>query len=1181
MTNNFPLRKKVILGTSLALSSVFSYAKRSYAACISTGFSTYVCSSDDALTPLSVRANNANVTISNVGDFVIDLDDNDNADGLRVRGEGAISFTSGDNASISVNANALRIISFVDETDGTNGSININTNGSKFYAQNYTAIYSSVDGGRAGSEVNITSSTVAGFDNGLFFSQSGAMGNLNATIVDSDISAANPLGHGIKIESSDTNSNITLTSDANSNISGGANAISIYRNSSTDAGDTDITVNGNLTATNNRGLYLTTTSAGDVDISTGENSYIRSKGQGIRLISSGAGETNLALSGDIKSEDEEGVLIRTQYSGSALNLTINEASSIKASNSNHGNPSNAVEIINRVNGAAIINVSGDLTADNGRAFYMKSENSASNISLTFAESSTLSTRSNSAVRLSNSGTGFTNVTINGVASSAAYDTAVLLFDNADSGALTFTTGENSVISAGAHPSSIAYDGVKIYAGNNHSSTITINGDVSSANRHGFYLIGLGYSNSVGDITMTTGAQSKISGVLDAVKLNNLGLGQTSVTIAGEVESSNGIGANIRSSNADNNEALTFTTATNSSIIAKEAGVTIFNRGADVAQLDIRGNIIAQGEAAIYVDSTAGANITLQDGVQLVGNRAIHNSQNRLNLTLDGSAGAVSLKGNSGVAVNFGAQNDRLIIKGLVSLDGSVNGGNGNDLLEMENANLTLVGNSEIAGFETVNFSGSNIINGDIDFSQVQINIAQGGGFKLNGNAKFDELTVQSGSSLSGNSTMEGDIIIASGATVAPGNSVGAINIVGDFTFNNGAIFDVEFDNSGADKIVASGNVTINNGAIVNITKINGSSPNSASYKIIEAAQIKGKFGTQNIGNNVSLLYAVDSRSLNLINFNTNVLKSQNQSLVGSAILFNDSITDQIAENAFAKNKNFWIRNIYRNRDIASDEGISARDNSYGIAFGGEMKAANPAYKIGFSLSQISNNLNLKNNQGSKKSDAIFAAIYATYNAKINGNDFFTSLSLASGVHDSNNSRQVANNNVSSYSKSETQDRDFSATIQGGLKFLAKNNWQISPRISATYIKTKAAGFSETDGGLAAVSIDDYSFETLKFRESLRFSKHDFKAFRGIGLVPYFEAGLAQERSIGKQEISGSFVSGDRFSTKINQRNRNFVSAAIGLQMTVSKDVSAFLNYETSRSKEEKRYDGRVGFNVKF
>lgn len=1180
MTNNFPLRKKVILGTSLALSSVFSYAKRSYGACISTGSSTYVCSSDNALTPLSVNANNANVTISNIGDFVIDLADNNNTDGFRVRGEGAISFTSGDNALISANANALKINSFVDETEGTNGSININTNGSQFYAQNYTAIYAAVEGGRAGSAVNITSSTVAGFDNGLFFSQSGVTGNLNAIIIDSDISAANQSsGHGIKIESGDTNSNITLISDVNSNISGGANAISIYRNTSTDVGDTDVIINGNLTATNNRGFYLTTTSAGDVDISTGENSYIHSDGQGIRLISGGAGETNVALSGDIKSENEEGVLIRTQYSGTALNLTINEESSIQASNGNQSNSSNAVEIYNHVSGAAIINISGDLTADNGRAFYMKSVNSASNISLTTAQTSTLSTKSNSAIRLVNYGTGFTNIAINGVASSDAYDTAVFLLDSADAGALTFSTGEHSVISAGAHPLRTLYDGVKIYAGNNHSSDITINGDISSANRHGFYLIGRSYSS--GDITMTTGAQSKISGVEDAVKLNNLGLGQTSVTIAGEVESSNGIGVNIRASNVDNNDALTFTTATNSSIIAKEAGVTIFNRGADVAVLDIRGDIIAQGEAAIYVDSAAGADISLQDGVRLVGNRAIGNSQNRLNLTLDGTAGAVSLKGNSGIAVNFGGQNDRLTIKGLVSIDGSVSGGNGNDLLEMENANLTLVGDSEIAGFETINFSGSNIINGDIDFSGAQVNVAQSGGFKLNGNAKFDELTVQSGSSLSGNSTMEGDIIIASGATAAPGNSVGTINIVGDFTFNNGAIFDVEFDNSGADKIIATGNVTINNGAIANITKINGSSPNSASYKIIEAAQITGKFTPQNNGNNVSLLYSFDSRSLNLINFNTNVLKSQNQSLVGSAILFNDSITDQIAENAFAKNKNFWIRNIYRNRDIASDEGILARDNSYGIAFGGEMKTANPAYKIGFSLSQISNNLNLKNNQGSKKSDSIFAAIYATYNAKINGNDFFTSLSLASGVHDSNNSRQVANNNVSSYSKSETQDRDFSATIQSGLKFLAKNNWQISPRISATYIKTKAAGFSETDGGYAAVNIDDYSFETLKFRESLRFSKHDFKAFKGIGLVPYFKAGLAQERSIGKQEISGSFVSGDRFSTKINQRNRNFVSAAIGLQMSVSKDVSAFLNYETSRSKEEKRYDGRVGLNVKF
>jgi hypothetical protein len=57
---------------------------------------------------------------------------------------------------------------------------------------------------------------------------------------------------------------------------------------------------------------------------------------------------------------------------------------------------------------------------------MKSINSAADISLTFAESSTLSTKSNSAIRLGNYGTGFTNIAINGVASSAASDTAVFM-----------------------------------------------------------------------------------------------------------------------------------------------------------------------------------------------------------------------------------------------------------------------------------------------------------------------------------------------------------------------------------------------------------------------------------------------------------------------------------------------------------------------------------------------------------------------------------------------------------------------------------------------------------------------------------------------------------------------------------------------------------------------------------
>ena len=64
----------------------------------------------------------------------------------------------------------------------------------------------------------------------------------------------------------------------------------------------------------------------------------------------------------------------------------------------------------------------------------------------------------------------------------------------------------------------------------------------------------------------------------------------------------------------------------------------------------------------------------------------------------------------------------------------------------------------------------------------------------------------------GNGTV-GDLVVASGGTVAPGNSIGQLNVTGDVTFQAGSIYNAEVDSNGtADKIAASGSITIDSGS---------------------------------------------------------------------------------------------------------------------------------------------------------------------------------------------------------------------------------------------------------------------------------------------------------------------------------------------------------------------------------
>ena len=94
------------------------------------------------------------------------------------------------------------------------------------------------------------------------------------------------------------------------------------------------------------------------------------------------------------------------------------------------------------------------------------------------------------------------------------------------------------------------------------------------------------------------------------------------------------------------------------------------------------------------------------------------------------------------------------------------------------------------------------------------------------------LTVASGGRLQGIGTV-GTVAVASGATIAPGNSIGTLN-TGAITFGAGSIYEVEVDAAGnGDRIASSGVATINGGT-VRVLAGAGNYARGTSYTILTA-----------------------------------------------------------------------------------------------------------------------------------------------------------------------------------------------------------------------------------------------------------------------------------------------------------------------------------------------------------
>lgn len=109
--------------------------------------------------------------------------------------------------------------------------------------------------------------------------------------------------------------------------------------------------------------------------------------------------------------------------------------------------------------------------------------------------------------------------------------------------------------------------------------------------------------------------------------------------------------------------------------------------------------------------------------------------------------------------------------------------------------------------------------------------------------------VLNGGTLGGSGTV-GNVTANSGSTIAPGNSIGTLNVSGDTSFASGTFYDVEVDNAGnSDRIAATGTVTIDSGATVRVSAENGTDDGSTynastTYTIITGGTaVTGTFGS--------------------------------------------------------------------------------------------------------------------------------------------------------------------------------------------------------------------------------------------------------------------------------------------------------------------------------------------------
>ncbi|WP_162913965.1 autotransporter outer membrane beta-barrel domain-containing protein [Taklimakanibacter lacteus] len=422
---------------------------------------------------------------------------------------------------------------------------------------------------------------------------------------------------------------LTIETSALSVITGDDNGIAA-RN---DVGDLEITANGMVTGGANgqdfRGIAASN-AGNDLLITTGSQSSITGQRDGIFALNEGDGDLEVKAYGQVTGIDDNGIYARNGFSdledeeifgGNLIVVTGAQSEVIGGDNGilagNFGNGYLAITadgIVTGEDGDGIhaVNVSGEVhEIPSDELLYL---GAATDLTITTVQGSAVTGYSDG-IEARNFGAGNLTITANGTVTGEdgdgirAINVSGYYLNDTETKSydgqgvdLTVTTGAESVVTG-------ADDGIDAENFGTGNLTITANGLVTGEEGDGIIAFNSYRGN---DLIVTTNAGSSVSAYFDGVDAQNYGTGNLEITVNGQVttEDDNGIEAD----NYGNN--LTIITGAESAISAGHDGISASQFGGGDLEITAHGDVEGRGDDGIYA-ANYGQNFKVTTGAQSV------------------------------------------------------------------------------------------------------------------------------------------------------------------------------------------------------------------------------------------------------------------------------------------------------------------------------------------------------------------------------------------------------------------------------------------------------------------------------------------------------------------------------------------------------------------------------------
>lgn len=220
-------------------------------------------------------------------------------------------------------------------------------------------------------------------------------------------------------------------------------------------------------------------------------------------------------------------------------------------------------------------------------------------------------------------------------------------------------------------------------------------------------------------------------------------------------------------------------------------------------------------------------------------------------------GAVKIAGTIAPSTQIDLGSGSFDVSGTPQTIASLAGGSGSSVI-VDNSTLTVDQGGDTSFAGSIEGAGGLVKTGDGRLNLTGTSSytgptkVQGGTLAVNG-AIVSSVTVSGGGTIGGNGTI-GGLTAAALGRVAPGNSIGRLNVAGPVNFAAGSVYEVETNAAGeADRIDATGAATIDSGARVQVLAEDGAYATQTDYVILTAAGgVTGTFD-EDIDTNLAFL----------------------------------------------------------------------------------------------------------------------------------------------------------------------------------------------------------------------------------------------------------------------------------------------------------------------------------------